>query len=47
MLQTRSIELKSHFDVVRKLGYIPNLNTLVSVSEVILNLINCFQFRIA
>ncbi len=29
------IELKSHFDVVRKLGYLPNLNALVSISEVI------------
>ena len=28
------IELKSHFDVVRKLGYLPKLNALVSISEV-------------
>lgn len=40
MNQSRPIELKSHFDVVRKLGYIPNLNTLVSVSEVCLILLN-------
>ena len=26
-------ELKSHFDVIRKLAYLPNLNSLVSVSE--------------
>ena len=28
------IELKSHFDVVRKLGYLAKLNALVSISEV-------------
>jgi hypothetical protein len=32
---SRYVELKSHFDVVRKLGYLPNINALVSVSEVI------------
>jgi hypothetical protein len=31
---SRFIELKSHFDVVRKLGYLPNINSLVSISEV-------------
>jgi hypothetical protein len=31
----RYVELKSHFDVVRKLGYLPNINSLVSISEVI------------
>ena len=33
---SRYIELKSHFDVVRKLGYLPNINALVSISEVLL-----------
>ena len=32
---SRYIELKSHFDVIRKLGYLPNLNSLISVSEVL------------
>lgn len=31
---SRFIELKSHFDVIRKLAYLPSLNSLVSVSEV-------------
>jgi hypothetical protein len=31
---SRFVELKSHFDVVRKLGYLPNLNSLISISEV-------------
>jgi hypothetical protein len=31
---SRYIELKSHFDVIRKLAYLPSLNSLVSVSEV-------------
>ncbi len=32
---SRYIELKSHFDVIRKLGYLPNINSLISVSEVL------------
>ena len=31
---SRYVELKSHFDVIRKLGYLPNINSLVSISEV-------------
>lgn len=31
---SRYIEFKSHFDVVRKLGYLPNINSLISISEV-------------
>lgn len=31
---SNKVELKSHFDVVRKLCYLPNINGLVSVSEV-------------
>ena len=27
-------ELRSHFDVVRKLGYFPDINSLISISEV-------------
>ena len=30
---SRYIELRSHFDVIRKLGYLQNLNALVSISE--------------
>jgi hypothetical protein len=30
----RYTELRSHFDVIRKLAYLPNINSLVSVSEV-------------
>ena len=33
------LTFKSHFDVVRKLDYLPHLNTLVSVSEVSMTLI--------
>jgi hypothetical protein len=32
----RSVELKSHFDVIRKICYLPTINSLVSVSEVLL-----------
>lgn len=32
-LTSRYVELKSHFDVIRKLGYLQNINSLVSVSE--------------
>ena len=35
----RYVELKSHFDVVRKLGYLPNINSLISISEVMKYLI--------
>ena len=31
---SRYVELKSHFDVIRKLAYLPSINSLVSVSEV-------------
>ncbi len=30
----KQTELRSHFDVVRKLGYLSNINALVSISEV-------------
>jgi hypothetical protein len=30
----RSVELKSHFDVIRKLCYLHTINAVVSVSEV-------------
>jgi len=43
-MQSKPIELKSHFDVVRKLGYMPNINTLVSVSEVIYNIIIKYNY---
>ena len=36
LANARTIELKSHFDVIRKLGYLSNINALVSVSEVII-----------
>lgn len=36
-------ELRSHFDVVRKLGYLSNINAMVSISEVI---IKTFFFKI-
>jgi hypothetical protein len=34
LANARTVELKSHFDVIRKLGYLPSINALVSVSEV-------------
>jgi hypothetical protein len=34
LANARTVELKSHFDVIRKLGYLPQINALVSVSEV-------------
>lgn len=37
LADAQQTELRSHFDVVRKLGYLPNLNSLVSISEVFLN----------
>jgi WD40 repeat protein len=33
LTSARCIEFKSHFDVIRKLGYLENLNALVSISE--------------
>jgi hypothetical protein len=35
----RYTELRSHFDVIRKLAYLPNINSLVSVSEVRINIL--------
>jgi hypothetical protein len=33
---SRHIELKSHFDVIRRVGYMPHLNSLISISEVLI-----------
>jgi hypothetical protein len=35
----RYTELRSHFDVIRKLAYLSNINSLVSVSEVRINIL--------
>ena len=37
--EAQQTELRSHFDVVRKLAYMQNINSLVSISEVKINFI--------